>query len=119
MAFSFAGRLMADIHGNKTRHAVISHESTPDIPFEDKPWVVAAPAERMPEIFTSAGLNSPLRPAILCFHALLMAAYVVKPYQLSTIPGLPRDDNGALEGFHGVVGPDGALYTIWDARAAS
>jgi hypothetical protein len=38
------------------------------------------------------------------------------PIKLSTVPGLPRDDNGALEGFHGVVGPDGALYTIWDAR---
>jgi hypothetical protein len=28
-------------------------------------------------------------------------------------PGLPRDDNGAAEGFDGVVGPDGTLYAIW------
>jgi BNR/Asp-box repeat protein len=38
------------------------------------------------------------------------------PIRLSSVPGLPRDDNGALEGFHGVVGPDGTLYAIWDNR---
>jgi hypothetical protein len=38
------------------------------------------------------------------------------PIKLNSVPGLPRDDNGALEGFHGVVGLDGTLYTIWDAR---
>jgi hypothetical protein len=26
---------------------------------------------------------------------------------------LPRDDNGAAEGFDGAVGPDGTLYVIW------
>jgi len=27
--------------------------------------------------------------------------------------GLPRDDNGAVEGFGGAVGPDGTLYVVW------
>ncbi|MGH9356128.1 MAG: sialidase family protein, partial [Terriglobia bacterium] len=27
--------------------------------------------------------------------------------------GLPRDDNGGLEGFDGAVGPDGTLYVVW------
>src|SRR5437763_1377514 len=39
-----------------------------------------------------------------------------KPLTLSSVPALPRDDNGALEGFHGVVAPDGTLYTIWADR---
>ena len=36
------------------------------------------------------------------------------PAQISTPPGLPRDDNGSLGGFAEAVGPDGALYAIWD-----
>jgi hypothetical protein len=36
------------------------------------------------------------------------------PAQISTHPGLPRDDNGSLGGFAVAVGPDGALYAIWD-----
>jgi len=36
-----------------------------------------------------------------------------KPIEIDDVRGLPRDDNGALEGFAGVVGPDGALYAVW------
>jgi len=36
-----------------------------------------------------------------------------KPIEIDDIRGLPRDDNGALEGFAGVVGPDSALHTVW------
>jgi hypothetical protein len=36
-----------------------------------------------------------------------------KPIEIDDIRGLPRDDNGALEGFAGVVGPDSALYAVW------
>jgi len=35
------------------------------------------------------------------------------PIEIDAHPGLPRDDNGAAEGFDGAVGPDGTLYTIW------
>ena len=35
------------------------------------------------------------------------------PVEIDAHPGLPRDDNGAAEGFDGVVGPDGTLYAIW------
>src|SRR5207249_8000864 len=27
--------------------------------------------------------------------------------------GLPRDDNGSVEGFTGAVAPDGTLYVVW------
>jgi hypothetical protein len=36
-----------------------------------------------------------------------------KPIEIDDLRGLPRDDNGALEGFAGVVGPDSTLYAVW------
>jgi hypothetical protein len=36
-----------------------------------------------------------------------------KPIEIDSHPGLPRDDNGAAEGFAGVVAPDGTLYAAW------
>ncbi len=37
-----------------------------------------------------------------------------RPIRISTRPGLPRDDNGALVAPIGTVGPDGTLYVIWN-----
>src|SRR5690348_11809018 len=37
-----------------------------------------------------------------------------QPIRISTHAGLPRDDNGALVGFVGVVGADGTIYAIWN-----
>ena len=36
-----------------------------------------------------------------------------KPIEISTREGLPRDDNGAVEGFTGAVSSDGTLYVVW------
>jgi hypothetical protein len=36
------------------------------------------------------------------------------PKRISTHAGLPRDDNGGLVGFVGVVGGDGTIYAIWN-----
>ena len=36
-----------------------------------------------------------------------------QPVEIDAHPGLPRDDNGAAEGFDGAVAPDGTLYAIW------
>jgi hypothetical protein len=33
--------------------------------------------------------------------------------RISTHAGLPRDGNGDVVGFHGTVGPDGVIYTVW------
>jgi hypothetical protein len=35
------------------------------------------------------------------------------PMEIDQHPGLPRDDNGALEGFDGAVGADSTLYAVW------
>lgn len=37
-----------------------------------------------------------------------------KPVRISTHAGLPRDDNGGLVGFVGVVATDGTIYAIWN-----
>ncbi|HKW32004.1 MAG TPA: sialidase family protein [Candidatus Acidoferrum sp.] len=36
-----------------------------------------------------------------------------KPIEIDNVRGLPRDDNGAVEGFAGAVGPDSMLYAVW------
>jgi hypothetical protein len=96
---------------------VISHESTPDIPFEDKPWIVADTAGPHAGNLYIGWTHFTLAASELMFSRSTDDGITwSQPIKLSSVPGLPRDDNGALEGFHGVVGPDGALYTIWDAR---
>ena len=37
-----------------------------------------------------------------------------RPLRISTHAGLPRDDNGGLVGFVGVVGADGTIYASWN-----
>jgi len=96
---------------------VISHESTPGIPFEDKPWVVADTNGPHAGNLYIGWTQFTLAASDLMFSRSTDGGKTWShPIKLNSVSGLPRDDNGALEGFHGVVGPDGALYTIWDAR---
>ncbi len=37
-----------------------------------------------------------------------------KPMRISTVPGLPRDDNGSVVGIIGTVDSDGTQYVIWN-----
>jgi hypothetical protein len=96
---------------------VIAHDSTPGIPFEDKPWIVAdargAHAGNLYIGWTQFTLSA---SDLLFTRSTDGGKTWSRPIKLNSVPGLPRDDNGALEGFHGVVGPDGTLYTIWDSR---
>src|SRR5208283_1567681 len=39
------------------------------------------------------------------------------PVEIDTKRGLPRDDNGAVEGFSGTVASDGTLYAVWGDSA--
>lgn len=101
-------------HDAKT---VISHESTPGIPFEDKPWIVADTSGPHAGNLYVGWTQFTLAASDLLFSRSTDGGISwSSPIKLSSVSGLPRDDNGALEGFHGVVAPDGALYTIWDAR---
>lgn len=97
---------------------VIAHDSTPGIPFEDKPWVVADTTSGP----TAGNLYIGWTQFTLSASDLLFSRSTdggktwSAPLKLNSASGLPRDDNGALEGFQGVVAPDGTLYTIWDDR---
>src|SRR6266700_5203216 len=96
---------------------VIAHDSTPGIPFEDKPWVVADTAGPHAGNLYIGWTQFTLSASDLLFSRSVDGGKTwSKPIKLSSVSGLPRDDNGDLEGFQGVVGPDGTLYTIWDDR---
>jgi BNR/Asp-box repeat protein len=96
---------------------VIAHDSTPGIPFEDKPWVVADTGGAHAGNLYIGWTQFTLAASDLLFSRSTDGGKSwSKPIKLNSVPGLPRDDNGALEGFHGVVAPDGTLYTIWDDR---
>jgi hypothetical protein len=96
---------------------IIAHDSTPGIPFEDKPWVVADTAGPRAGNLYVGWTHFTLEASDLFFSRSTDGGKSWSaPIKLSSVSGLPRDDNGALEGFHGIVAPDGTLYTVWDDR---
>lgn len=96
---------------------VFAHESTPGIPFEDKPWIVADTSSPHAGNLYIGWTHFTLTTSELMFSRSTDGGLTwSSPIKLNTVSGLPRDDNGALEGFHGIVAPDGTLYTVWDAR---
>ena len=84
--------------------------------------------EDMPRIFADAQANSryagnlyvgwiewQLDRSIMLFARSLDGGKTFsQPMRISTHAGLPRDDNGGLVGFLGVVGADGTIYAIWN-----
>jgi hypothetical protein len=97
--------------------SVISHDSRPGIPFEDKPYIVADSVSSRPGNLYLGWTQFTLTASDLLFSRSTDGGQSwSQPIKLNRVSGLPRDDNGALEGFDGAVGPDGTLYTIWDDR---
>lgn len=84
--------------------------------------------EDMPRIFADSQPNSPyagnvyvgwiewqLDKSIMLFARSVDGGKTFsQPMRISTHAGLPRDDNGGLVGFVGVVGADGTIYAIWN-----
>ncbi len=84
--------------------------------------------EDMPRIFADNAPNSPyagnlyigwiewqLDQSIILFaRSTDQGKAFSTPIRISTHAGLPRDDNGALVSFLGVVGADGTIYAIWN-----
>ena len=86
------------------------------------------PMEDMPRVFADSRPGSPYagnvyvgwiewqidRSVILFARSVDGGKTFEQPQRISTHDGLPRDDNGGLVGFVGVVGADGTIYAIWN-----
>lgn len=100
-----------------TAAPVMVHDSVPGIPFEDKPYVVADTVSSHRGNLYIGWTQFTLTASDLLFSRSTDDGQTwSKPIKLNSVSGLPRDDNGALEGFDAAVGPDGSVYAIWDSR---
>lgn len=88
-------------------------EST--VPWEDKPYIVADTG-RGPyagNLYIGWTRWTLADSELLFVRSTDHGKTWSKPIEIDNTRGLPRDDNGAIEGFAGAVAPDGALYTVW------
>jgi len=100
---------------DKDASIVIAHSSDPGIPFEDKPYIVAdtTHSKYAGNIYIGWTEFSLDKSVILFSRSTDTGKTWSKPIEISTHEGLPRDDNGAVEGFTGAIANDGTLYVVW------
>ena len=107
------------LDGGKTWEAdhipVAEQRTEPGIPFEDKPYIVAdnTKSRYAGNLYVGWTRWRLTDSQILLSRSTDDGKTWSAPIEIDAHPGLPRDDNGAAEGFAGAVGPDGKLYAIW------
>ena len=107
------------LDGGKTWEAdhipVAEQTSSPGIPFEDKPYIVAdnTKSKYAGNLYIGWTRWRLADSQMVLSRSIDDGKTWSQPIEIDAHPGLPRDDNGAAEGFDGVVGPDGKLYAIW------
>jgi hypothetical protein len=107
------------LDGGKTWEAehipVAEQTSSAGIPFEDKPWIVAdnSKSRYAGNLYIGWTRWRLTDSQMVLSRSTDDGKTWSQPVEIDAHPGLPRDDNGAAEGFAGVVGPDGKLYAIW------
>ncbi|MCL5268762.1 MAG: glycoside hydrolase [Bacteroidetes bacterium] len=94
---------------------VDSQATEPGIPFEDKPYIVSdnthgSFAGNLYIGWTEWRLTESV---ILFSRSTDDGVTWSRPIDISNHHGLPRDDNGGVEGFDGTVTPDGILHVVW------
>ena len=97
-------------------HAQVAEQPTrPGIPFEDKPYIVADNTKSKYAGNLYVGWTRwRLTDSLMMISRSTDAGKTWSlPVEVDAHPGLPRDDNGAAEGFDGAVAPDGTLYAVW------
>jgi len=94
---------------------VAASPTKPGIPFEDKPYIVAdnSPSAHRGNLYVGWTRFTLDSSYILFARSTDHGVTWSPPLRISTQGGLPRDDNGSVEGFTGAVGPDGTLYVVW------
>ncbi len=100
---------------DKDAAIVIAHPSDPAIPFEDKPYIVAdaTHSKYAGNLYIGWTEFSLDKSVILFSRSTDTGKTWSTPIEISTKEGLPRDDNGAVEGFTGAIASDGTLYVVW------
>jgi hypothetical protein len=95
--------------------AVAEQPTQPGIPFEDKPYIVAdtSKSKYAGNLYVGWTRWRIADSLMVISRSTDDGKTWSAPVEIDRNPGLPRDDNGAAEGFDGVVGPDGRLYAIW------
>lgn len=89
----------------------------PDIQWEDMPRIFAdnQPHSRYAGNLYVGWIEWQLDKSIILFaRSTDQGKTFSQPMRISTHAGLPRDDNGSLVGFVGVIGADGTIYAVWN-----
>jgi hypothetical protein len=94
---------------------VAEQPSHPGIPFEDKPYLVVdnTKSKYAGNLYIGWTRWRIAGSQMVLSRSTDDGKTWSEPVEIDANPGLPRDDNGAAEGFDGAVGPDGTLYAIW------
>jgi len=94
---------------------IIEHPTEPGVPAEDKPYIVSDTTQgpHGGNLYVGWTRWTVKDSEMLFSRSTDDGQTWSKPIEIHSHPGLPRDDNGAAEGFAGTVGPDGTLYAIW------
>lgn len=89
----------------------------PGIPMEDKPYIVAdtSHGKYAGSLYIAWTRWSLVDSRMVLSRSTDDGKTWSTPMEIDQTPGLPRDDNGALEGFDGAVGADSTLYAVWSA----
>ena len=100
----------------ETNHIPVAEQPTAaGIPFEDKPYIVAdnSKSKFSGNLYVGWTRWRLTDSQMVISRSTDHGKSWSEPLEIDAHPGLPRDDNGAAEGFDGAVGPDGTLYVIW------
>ncbi len=96
-------------------HTVIAQPTKAGIPFEDKPYIAADNSDsRYAGNLYVGWTEFHLDDTVILFSRSADGGVTWSaPIDISAHHGLPRDDNGAVEGFSGAVAKDGTVYAVW------
>jgi hypothetical protein len=108
------------LDGGKTWEAnavpVDEQATRPEMLFEDKPYLIADDNPNSPyagSLYVGWTEFSLTKSVILFSRSKDGGITWSAPFEISSHEGLPRDDNGSVEGFAAAAAPNGLLYAIW------